>query len=323
MIRANATVNLSGSIHLSDSLLIEKPVTINGNGATINSTASHPIRIACDGPVVLRDFVINSNGPYGIFVTDGGSSPFGNCDSKFDNVRVYGGDYGIYFEAANHWDLTKCHMIGQKKACVVVDNIRNGDAGDSSITAGTELWADKDAMASVIQYASGGLRIIGSKLAGGGPLDNPTTNFGYLLDLQDRPYPGGIGTGILEISGCSFEAHDVASICLTNNTKYGFLFSSIVGNQIRGGIVINRPVHGNDRITHVAISANTIMSHQATGDSGIAIGGGEGINITGNVIDCRGVVGYGISNGGGEVWQGNNTILRPRIAKTIGVFQPY
>ena len=213
-------------------------------------------------------------------------------------------------------------MQDQKTASVVVDNVRHGDAGDSTII-GCEFWPSSKAIASVIQYASGGLRLIGNKLGGGSTLDTEGTNFGYLLHLQDRPFHGGPGTGILNIQGGSFEHHDIASICIINNSPNIFYSITIVGSQIRGGIVINKPVYGNEYLSHITISANVILGQKACANSAVAIGGGNIVNITGNTIDGRNIVDYGILAGSGTIYQSGNIIVNTLVSKTVGVFQEY
>lgn len=273
------------------------------------------IRIRTDAPVVIRDLCIEAD-DVGIHVSDDGDSPYGNSDSKFDNLYITGGTTGIYFEAANHWDITDCHLTNQTWANIVVDNIRNGDAGDASIQ-GTEMWAELSATANVIQYSSGGLKIVASKLASPA-LTGPRTRYGYMLDMQDRDYGGADGTAILEIVGNSFEGHK-ASIVLNNDSSYIWYFVSIAGNEIRDGIVVDRLDQGDNHIRYITITGNTLIGASCV-DAGIAVGGGT-VNITGNIIDCLGMT-YGIARVGGRVWQANNVILNA-VTKTWGVFEPY
>jgi hypothetical protein len=318
----------AGTYNITSGLTVTAPIQIlgaggatidgvNNSGTVLNCSATKCINITCDYQVTIRDVLIKTSGTYGVYVDDDGSSSWGNGHSRFDNVNIYGGSYGIYFEAAYYWTVSNCYMVNQTTASILVDNTTNGDAGDSVIH-GCTMWPAVAATASVIQYASGGLKISNTKFAGLGALDTSNPDYGYLLDLQNR---SGTGTGILEISGCSFEHQDVASICFTNSSPDIFIFASIVGNQIREGIVINAPSGGNDHIKWITISDNTILG-QTSISSGVAIGGGSGINIVGNVIDANGQD-YGIICGGGTVWQGNNAIMNYATSKTVGTFQSY
>jgi len=109
--------------------------------------------------------------------------------------------------------------------------------------------------------------------------------------------------------------------CNNNAINKVFYYISVVGCQIRNGIVINAPTYGDEKLQWVTITGNVIFGQPAL-SSAIAIGGGNQINISGNVIEAFGQP-YGIIQNGGTVWQGNNSIMGWTTSKVGGSFQTY
>jgi collagen type VII alpha len=161
---------------------------------------------------------------------------------------------GIHFTRASQWSVHACIFQNFTQSGLWIENQNNGDSGDSVIS--NCYFQHNGAQGSlvgsgVLQYSSGGLKIIGTKFNGG--------SYGY-------QYLSQLTTTDLMIAGCSFETGQIAGISITQgaaDTTFGNVVIS--GNEIAQdlGITMTSPTHW---LSQVAITGNVIG-----GATGIAI----------------------------------------------------
>lgn len=193
-----------------------------------------------------------------------------NYRSHFDNCFFLYQYTCIDFERAAEWKISNCQFSLYQFAGLQVKNIPLYDAGDSGVN--NSIFAGATKGNGIIQYSSGGLRIVNCKFNNG--------LRGYLLSEDITTATSE--TSVLVIVGNSFE------------------------NMTGAGIDISRS--GDDTFAHVVITGNEF----ALNSVGINVGTGSflrNVNISGNVISIALAGGNGINLNSGTVFYiGGNTI---------------
>lgn len=163
---------------------------------------------------------------------------------------------------------------------LLVQNQFNVDGGDSVVTNNIFSAIGTTAV-GIKQFSSGGLKILGNKLIGGG--------YGYQLSLAS-----GASTSDLIITGNSIENQAVAGVQLSNPGGSGILFANVVisGNQFAGQ---GAPIAANDThtgwLTALAITGNVIQLGATNNPVGIQITAASVFNVGGNTISGNGGTG--------------------------------
>jgi hypothetical protein len=209
-----------------------------------------------------------------------------NQGSIFRDLDFSGNYVGIDTIAASSWVIDSDIFSQYVAAGAIVQNTSNVDAGDSIIANSTFASSVANSV-SVSQYSSGGLKIIGDKLIGGG--------YGYLMQLAP-----GASTSDLVIVGDSIEGQSSAAIQITRQTSSGTFANVVIsGDQIAPSAGAN-PISMGDA-TPGWLSAVTITGDTVNVNSGTAIkiGSVAVFNAGGNNLLSQGGTTTGISIGSG------------------------
>jgi len=143
-----------------------------------------------------------------------------NAYSAFENVNFFQLPVGISFTKARLFKVIACNFISYTVAGCLVANISNNDAGDSVISS-CSFFGGSPTAHGIVQYSSGGLKIIGNKFNDGATA--------YFLN-----YTVTSSTSILIIDGNSIENMVSAAISLQSTvaSTFTFNFVTISNNEI-------------------------------------------------------------------------------------------
>jgi hypothetical protein len=143
-----------------------------------------------------------------------------NAYSVFENVNFNQLPVGISFTKARLFKIIGCNFISYTVAGCLVANTDNNDAGDSVISNST-FYGGSPTAHGIVQYSSGGLKIIGNKFNDGATA--------YFLN-----YTVTSATSILIIDGNSIENMVSAAISLQSSVASSFTFNfvAISNNEI-------------------------------------------------------------------------------------------
>ena len=147
-----------------DATLLKSTDTSSNNLIVFNSSAHTPI---------LRDFSLQAPNSSNLPVKSGGAciqlNPIsGEIDyAHFDNITIAFCPIEIDFTAAAYWTINNSEFLGYNSAGIQVANTNNNDSGDSVVQG--SLFNTPGTTGSAINWkSSGGLKIIGNKMLGGG-----------------------------------------------------------------------------------------------------------------------------------------------------------
>jgi len=214
-----------------------------------------------------------------------------NGISGMNNFSVF---RNLYFEyswiaiktvSAETLSIDTCYFYGHQFAGVVIQNINTPDAGDSTIVDCVFSGAGSNA-SGIVQYSSGGLKILGTKILGG------LGGYHQILGSEGS-------TSDLVIVGNSIEGQTNFAILLerasNSNVFSNVLISSnqiaLVSNPNTSGIVLSN--NSTQYLDNVNISSNIITIGIGT-SYGIVLGAVIGGVVNSNYI--RGGIEYGASN---------------------------
>jgi hypothetical protein len=194
--------------------------------------------------------------------------------ANIDNVNISYFPTGIDFVNASLWKIIGCTFSGHTSSGVVVDNVRDNDAGDSVIM-GCAFVTSETTATHILQKSSGGLKIIGNKLLGAGN--------GYALR-----YTGTANTSNLIISGNSIENFSSNAIAFEKISAglTSFLNVVIADNQI--SVALASPTafliatDSNSWLQNMTITGNVLQLPGVTNSYGIALSSVTCLTIEGN-----------------------------------------
>ena len=279
-----------GNYVISNQLNITSASTIYGKGiaSTYLSWVSPTLSVlSINTPLPVDISGINFNGPTtptaGAVITIT-SSVTENANSYIhDNMFVNCWDC-IDSVAASTMAIGSNTFARYQNNAILVQNTNNVDSGDSTIDNNVFTQAQGNSATGIMQYSSGGLRIIDNKINGGA--------YGYNMQLS-----AGVSTSDLLIAGNSCENTTIGCINLTTNGASAS-FSNIVitGNQVA---LTPAPINiapAYYAFNYVAITGNVLASSYG-GTQNIFVGNTENINIDGNTL--LGSAAHGITPGSG------------------------
>jgi hypothetical protein len=178
-----------------------------------------------------------------------------NAYSYFSNINFFQLPEGIRFTTARLFKVIACNFIDYRSAGCIVQNTINLDAGDSVISNCSFYGNSAAASYGVIQYSSGGLKIIGNKF------NNGTCAY-YLV------YTVTSATSDLIIDGNSIEGMTGGAIVLTSSTGATYTFNNIVISNNQIAICANGiTTDSSGFISYLSITGNVI----AVSTSGYAV----------------------------------------------------
>lgn len=183
--------------------------------------------------------------------------------------------------SASYMRIEGNEFLGYDVAGIILENVNQPDSGDSAII-GNLFNTPALTGAAVLQYSSGGAKIIGNKMLGG--------SNGYVLN-----YRGTTNSGVLILNNNSIE--NMVNQCIALNRQSGtanFTNITIVGNELAVGPT-GIQTDGSNFITTMTIANNVINL--------VGTGAGFGINLAtinhfyigGNVIKGNGGTPVGIT----------------------------
>lgn len=168
-----ATVKLIADISSPDIIVIDKPMTLDGNGKTLTSTAERGININVDGEVTVKDLTMTVTGERGFNIIQ---KP---CTTNIQGVTATAANYAVNVASsagAAVVNITDSHLtglnvvnIGGPGSTITVDEctlVCNDQSNDESYAA---LALNKDAIGAKITATDVNFDIKGdSKRAGNG-----------------------------------------------------------------------------------------------------------------------------------------------------------
>lgn len=199
----------------------------------------------------------------------------------FENVAIRSFPTCVNFVRASLWKIIGCEFLSYTVAGVKIANANDPDSGDSVISSSIFNTPNTTGI-GIIQYSSGGLKIVGNKFLGGligysMQLTGSTSNLliscnsfenmtGTDIDLSQAT----VGTAFIHvvITGNEFSVGPYA--ILTDAS--GFLSEvSIVGNVINMGSVGSNPCISFNDVTNFIIGENTFRGNDGLSSSAITL----------------------------------------------------
>lgn len=183
--------------------------------------------------------------------------------------------------SASYMRIESNEFLGYSEAGLILENVNMPDSGDSVIV-GNLFNTPGTTGASVLQYSSGGTKVVGNKMLGGAN--------GYVLN-----YRGTTNSGVLLIAANSIENMSGQAIALSRQSGlFNFTNINITGNEIAVGP------------TGIQTDASGFISSLIIADNVINLvgtGAGWGINLAtvshfylgGNVIKGNGGTPVGVT----------------------------
>jgi hypothetical protein len=232
------------------------------------------------GTPLFRNFTLNGNS---LKTTGAGlqfDPPSGETSyAHLENVTITYFPICVDFVNASLWKMVGCVIGGHYVAGVKVDNVRDNDAGDSVIT-GCVFNSASTTAPHILHLSSGGLKIVGNKLLGGG--------YGYFMQ-----YTGTANTSNLLIQANSIENFTSNAIALTKVSAGLTAFKNVVidGNEI--AVALATPsafliVIADTFVQSMTVTGNVIQLPGTTNSYGFVATGVTCLNITGNTFRGNG-----------------------------------
>lgn len=183
--------------------------------------------------------------------------------------------------SASYMRLESNEFLGYDVAGVILENVNQPDSGDSVII-GSLFNTPGTAGAGVLQYSSGGAKIVGNKFLGGAN--------GYSLN-----YRGSTDSGVLVITGNSFENMSAQDISFARQSgTSNFTNIVVTGNELAVGPT-GIQTDGSSFLSSMLIANNVINLQGAGAGWGINLATVNGFYIGGNVIKGNGGTPVGIA----------------------------
>lgn len=198
-----------------------------------------------------------------------------NSGSLFDNVQFFNGPTNVCFTTASQWGVRNCQFSSYTVAGIIVDNQDVSDAGDSCIS-GCLFSTSTNTAEAIIQRSSGGLKIVNSKLNGGG--------YGYVMAWT------GTASSDLMITNCSIENMATAAMSFSRTSGSG-TFSNITITNVQTAINANGIVFSD-----VAGFINNVVIDGVT----VALIPGSGIALSMNATSLFKIGSFSITGTGGS-----------------------
>ena len=275
-LQAAITANLFGTLELSSGIfivsapiVISGAITLMGSGVvntTIRAVTNDQIcfDVAAASPVAIEKMGIV---PTGANVTGIRVDPVGaaNTESTFRDLHILGCGICIDTQNAASWVIENCHFENYTVVGVNVRCTSNPDNGDSMIT--DCFFLSLPPTICVQQQSSGGLKISACKFL--------NATFGYYLALE-----AGAVTGILNITGCSFDGTINAIVLTQQGAGSSFHDAMISGcdfSQVTQAVTVTNSLGISGWILGVVVSGCLVYLN--SGGIAFSIAGVNGFTI--------------------------------------------
>jgi hypothetical protein len=262
---------------LSTSLVIGKPITIEGQGSSDLEMTTHVTTIqTTSGTINMIEFessnvtlknvsLINTHAlptaGSGIYVTSGIETPSSptaySANFRLDNVSIKGFYDNINIVNSYHWNINMLTSYKAVRYGVYINNLHLLDGGDSNITNSWIYAGGRNSLAGVRHESGGGLKMTNVKFNGTGGLSDGVGDevLEYSFDCDMDNGAGGNNSAVLNISACSFEnyrfgairVHNMKDVSITGNefAAYNYDPESLAMDffDVEGLIVTGNTVH--------------------------------------------------------------------------------
>ncbi len=299
-----------GFCRVSGTITITKGGTIlgSGHGATGSAAVASVIRTTSPSAdvfdVITPDAITFQN----LQIDSGGSTkttgaailvepsvpPYGtvlNRQSRFQDVTIYQGADGIALYNVADFNITGATISDFHNNGIYINNGAAVDAGQSLIS-GSTIWDFNvtTGAADIRLDPAANVNLVGDKLLGG--------QRGVWLTVSAGP------TGTFTMSNNSIEEQSVSGVYV-EQTVPGKKYANIIitnnqfGNDLSGVQSVITLVQGHEPYLSNVSIANNITQVGLEHDAQFVINDGNGVSITGNVLDNLSHIGaFGIMTGG-------------------------
>jgi hypothetical protein len=250
---------------------IASPTNIVGNGGYPSSviglinTTQNGIAVNNANGVHLKDLKITGQGAS---MTAGSAIYVGsNTGISMDHLYIESVYDGVVITGSQVFKLVNCILSSYYHIGLDIDNAASPDTGDS-ICTDNAFFGATGALYGIRQVASGGLKVLGNKIAG--------NNYGYYMNIRS-----GGSTSILAIIGNSIEDNITGAIYCTGTGGTAFNYILITGNQLSVSDAANgKGVYLGATMGHAVITGNTIYAglvgiHVINGATNVVVDGND------------------------------------------------
>ena len=271
--KASETVTMLVDLNMSEILVLDKAITLDGNGKKLTSTAGRAINVDCEGNVGIKNLTINASGERAINVIQKPATV------TIENVTATAANYtvNVAASAANA-------VVNVKNSNLTGLNTVNVTAPGSDVTinGGTITCNDQtDAEC----YAALNL----TKEAKGGKI----TATGVTFDIKGDSKKASNGAeGVITIDGKTDEVDTIVAYISYGNNYYSYTSIEAAIEKAKDGETIGllRDLKASDIITinkAITLDGNgkTLTS---TAGRAINVSGADGVTIKNLTIDAKG-----------------------------------
>ena len=272
--KAGETVSMLVDLNMSEILVLDKAITLDGNGKKLTSTAGRAINVDCEGNVGIKNLTINASGERAINVIQKPATV------TIENVTATAANYTV--NLASSAGAAKVAISNSNLTGLNVVNVASAGA-NVTIEGGTITCNDQNANEN---YAALALNkdAVGAKIA--------ATGVTFDIKGESKKASNGAVDGEITIDGKTDEVVvNVAYISYGNN-YYSFTSIEAAIEAAKAGETIGliRDVKASDIITinkAITLDGNgkTLTS---TAGRAINVSGADGATIKNLTIDAKG-----------------------------------
>ena len=278
--KAGDTITLLDNMNLSQILVIDKAITLDGNGKTLTSTAGRAINVSGANGVTIKNLIINASGERAINVIQNATN------IKIDNVTATASNYTVNVASSAPNAVVAINKSTLNGLCTVNVAAAGADVTvtDSTINCNDNNTTLGEAYAALglIKEATGGkITVTGSKINVPAESDS----------VKARNAAEG---GVITIDGSSDQVKTVVAIIdfPEYNVYYGFQTLSEAVEFATSGqtVTLIRDVEMSDiLVINKAITLDG-NGHKLTSTAGRAINvsGADGVTIKNLIINASG-----------------------------------
>jgi hypothetical protein len=291
------TIFLQGNCTVAETVDITGPVKIVGQGAgdqadgstqaaTINLTMTGTfLSISTNSQIILKDLAIVGNASALTVINVSGTSPFGNRNSRFENLSITGAfQTGINFSAATLWTVDHSELFSSVAGSVLISNSNSAsstsnDSGDNVVSNSTfASTVSSGSSATGIQMLdAGSLRIVNNKF-----IDVPLP---ISLSVANRSTD-------LMIESNSIEGFGTNAILLSRQSSTPVFANVIItGNEFAASgesTLISAPVDANGVWLSNMVISNNVFAMTGSGSVAVNVNSLNGLMLTSNAYSCNG-----------------------------------
>ena len=272
--QAGETVTMLADLNMSEILVLDKAITLDGNGKTLTSTAGRAINVDCDGNVAIKNLTIDAKGERAINVIQ---KP---ANVTIDNVTATAANYTVNVAASapnavvaiSNSNLTGLNVVNVTAPGAEV-TINGG-----TITCNDQTDAECYAALNLTKDAKNG-KIVA---------DNVT----FDIKGDSKKASNGAEGGVITIDGKADEVDVIVAYISYGNNYYSYTSIEAAIAKAKDGETIGllRDVKASDIITinkAITLDGNgkTLTS---TAGRAINVSGADGVTIKNLTIDASG-----------------------------------